>query len=269
MTHLENVFVYPIKSLDATPVTSTTIVENGGLEFDRRYAIVNAEGDYVNGKREPRIHRLQASYDLEKTVVTLREHGTDDARQFHLEDDRTTLESWLSDFFGHTVEVVRDDEGGFPDDADASGPTVISAGTIERVASWYEGIDAVEMRRRLRPNLEIDGVSAFWEDRLYDEPGRVVPVEVGEATLHGVNPCQRCAVPTRDPDTGEPTSGFRKTFVTRRKATLPEWVSDAWFDHYFRLMVNTRVPEPSWGTELTVGNAIEVDEPVSDPHRSA
>ncbi|MHC3438903.1 MOSC domain-containing protein [Natrialbaceae archaeon A-gly3] len=263
MAHLENVFVYPIKSLDATPVTSTTIVENGGLEFDRRYAIVDADGDYVNGKRETRIHRLRLTVDLEKAVVTLRD-GDGDSQRFHLEDDRGDLEAWLSAFFERPVSLVREDEGGFPDDTDASGPTVISAGTLERVAAWYDGIDPTEMRRRLRPNLVVDGVPAFWEDRLYDEPGNVVPFTIGEATLHGVNPCQRCVVPTRDPDTGEPTPGFRETFVTRREATLPDWASGAWFDHYFRLMVNTRVPEPSWGADLPVGADLEVGDPVPE-----
>lgn len=264
MAHLETVLVYPIKSLDAASAPSAEIVENGGLEWDRRYAIVDADGEYVNGKREPRIHRLQADYDLEKAVVTLGQHGTDDARQFHLEDDRGNLEAWLTDFVDRPVEVVRDDEGGFPDDTDASGPTVITTGTLERVAAWYDGIDPAEMRRRLRPNLVVDGVPAFWEDRLYDEPGNVVPFTIGEATLHGVNPCQRCVVPTRDPDTGEPTPNFQAKFVTRREATLPDWASEAWFDHYFRLMVNTKVPASSWGADLAVGDDLEVGEPIPD-----
>ncbi len=262
MAHLEKVFIYPIKSLDATPVTSTTIVENGGLEFDRRYAIVDAGGEYVNGKREPRIHRLRATVDLEKAVVTLGERRAERSHEFHLEDDRGDLEAWLSEFFERPVSLFRSDEGGFPDDTDASGPTVIGAGTLERVASWYGGIDVVEMRRRLRPNLIVDGVPAFWEDRLYDDPGRVVPCTVGEATLHGVNPCQRCVVPTRDPDTGEPTPNFRERFVTRRESTLPDWASTAWFDHYFRLMANTRVPASSWGVDVAVGDDLEVGDPV-------
>ena len=265
MAHLEELFVYPIKSLDATSVATATIVENGGLEADRRYAIVDADGEYVNGKREPLVHRLQATYDLGKAVVSLRKHGTDEPHRFHLEDDRGALESWLSDVFDRSVELRREDEGGFPDDTDASGPTVISTETIETVASWYDEISASEMRRRLRPNLVVGGVPTFWEDRLYDDPGRVVPLEVGGAILHGVNPCQRCVVPTRNPDTGEPTSGFRETFVTRREATLPEWANESQFDHYFRLMVNTQVPESSWETTLSVGDGLEVGKPISEP----
>ena len=274
MTALDRILVHPIKALDATAVESATIVENGGLESDRQYAIVErAERSalderphdvYVNGKRERRIHQLTAEYDLDRGSVTLGEYGTDDRETFHLERDRERLEAWLSAFFDYPVDVVRDDEGGYPDDTDAAGPTLISQATLAAVASWYDGIDAAEMRRRLRPNLVVGNVPAFWEDRLYDQPGATVPFTIGSATLHGVNPCQRCVVPSRDPDTGAETAGFRETFVARRAETLPDWASEDWFDHYFRLMVNTRVPESSWGTTLSVGDAVTVSETPDD-----
>jgi uncharacterized protein len=272
MSTLEQIRVHPIKSLDAVAVRSTVLADGGGLDWDRRYAIVEAaertapggETRYVNGKREPQIHRLAAEYDLERESVTVGDRNGGETRSFHLERDRAALESWLSDRFGYPVALVRDDEGGFPDDTDASGPTVIGDGTLEAVASWYDGIDASEMCRRLRPNLVVGDVPAFWEDRLYDAPGRVVPFDVGTATLEGVNPCQRCVVPTRDPDTGTETDGFRERFVDRREATLPAWASEAWFDHYFRLMVNTRVRESTRGKTLSVGDEITVGESIED-----
>ncbi|ELY43471.1 MOSC domain-containing protein [Natronorubrum sulfidifaciens] len=269
MAQLESIRVYPIKSLDGVTVSEAEIVENGGLSWDRRYAIVEQSpksatgaepsGRYVNGKRERRVHGLEATYDLERETVTVGERDGDERHTFHLDLDRDGLTAWLSEFFGYPVDLVRDDEGGFPDDTDASGPTVISTGTLEAVAGWYSGIDAVEMCRRLRPNLVLDA-PAFWEDRLYEAPGRVVPFDLGATTLQGVNPCQRCVVPTRDPDTGESTDGFRETFVERRAATLPEWASEDWFDHYFRLMVNTHVPDASQGATLKAGDAVTVGE---------
>ncbi|WP_255170851.1 MOSC domain-containing protein [Natrononativus amylolyticus] len=273
MPHLESILVHPIKSLDAAAVDAAKIGENGGLEWDRRYAIVDENGGYVNGKREQRIHRLRAEFDLERETIAIRDDGSSgasprerelSARTFHLELDRRALESYLTEFFEYPVTLVREEEGGFPDDTAAAGPTVISRGTLEAVADWFDGIDPTEMRRRLRPNLVVDG-PAFWEDRLYDEPGRVVPFGTDATTLHGVNPCQRCVVPTRDPDTGEVTPDFRERFVDRREATLPEWAGDAWFDHYFRLMVNTRVPESSWGERLETGDRLTVGDPMADP----
>ena len=267
MPQLESIRVYPIKSLDGVSVTDVEIVTNGGLSWDRRYAIVEQSPDamaatepndrYVNGKRERRLHTLEATYDFDRETVTVGEYGRDERQTFHLELDRDCFTAWLSDYVGYPVELVRNDEGGFPDDTDASGPTVISTGTLEAVASWYDGIDADEMCRRLRPNLILDA-PAFWEDRLYDAPGRVVPFDIGSTTLQGVNPCQRCVVPTRDPETGEPTAGFQETFVDRREATLPDWASEAWFDHYFRVMVNTHVPDDSIGTKLALDESVTV-----------
>ncbi|MFC7238653.1 MOSC domain-containing protein [Saliphagus sp. GCM10025317] len=259
MAHLERLFVYPIKSLDPVSVDAAQVGESGAFEWDRRYAIVDESDAYVNGKRERAVHRLHTEYDLERKTVTIGERGGK-TRTYHLDVDRDSLESWLTDFFGYRVQVVCDDEGGFPDDTDASGPTVISTGTLEAVADWYEGIDVDEMRRRLRANLEVNADEAFWEDRLYDRPGRAVAFELGDATLLGVNPCQRCVVPTRDPDTGEDTPGFRETFVERREATLPTWAGSDWFDHYFRLMVNTRVPDDQWETTLSVGDDVRLGE---------
>ncbi|WP_254809244.1 MOSC domain-containing protein [Natronosalvus amylolyticus] len=272
MAHLERIFVHPIKSLDPTPVEHATLVENGALEWDRRYAILDSSGEYVNGKRERSIHRLRASYDLDRMTVTIgttpitegraNTQGRTDAegttQTFHLEEDRETLESWLTDFFGYEVSLVRDDEGGYPDDTDASGPTLISTETLEAVSAWFDDIDVTEMRRRLRANLEVSTPMAFWEDQLYEKPGRAIPFSIGTTRLYGINPCQRCVVPTRHPDTGERTPGFQETFVSQREATLPEWANTAWFDHYFRLMVNTKVPESDWGETLAVGDELEV-----------
>ncbi|WP_252699516.1 MOSC domain-containing protein [Natronosalvus vescus] len=255
---LERLSVYPIKSLDAASVSTARLIENGALEWDRRYAILDAAGEYVNGKREQRIHRIRTDYDLERATVTIRENGGRRERTYHLDADRSALESWLAEFFGYEVQVVRNDEGGYPDDTDASGPTVISTATLEAVALWFEEIDTVEMRRRLRSNVELDVPNPFWEDRLYGPPGETVGFDIGSVTFHGNNPCQRCVVPTRDPDTGEQTAGFRETFIENRERTLPSWANTDWFDHYFRLMVNTHIPESEWGKQLAIGDQVAV-----------
>ena len=144
----------------------------------------------------------------------------------------------------------------YPDDTALSGPTVISTATIEEVASWYEGITAEGVRRRLRANLEVDGVPAFWEDQLISDHDHGVAFDVGDVRFTGVNPCQRCVVPSRDPYTGEETLGFRTTFLQRREETLPEWVDTTRFDHYFRLMVNTTVSPDERGGAVRVGDEV-------------
>ena len=61
---------------------------------------------------------------------------------------------WLSDALRENVFMEERVEGGFPDDRDAAGPTVISTETLSEVARWF-GWDDAEARRRFRMNLEL------------------------------------------------------------------------------------------------------------------
>ncbi|MFC5134079.1 MULTISPECIES: MOSC domain-containing protein [Haloferacaceae] len=280
MTRLDELVAYPLKSLDGVRVDRAELGPRGALRGDRSYAFVEAGvdpeaasvgggGGYVNGKSEPAIHRLRASYELAgpadatPTAVTLERPESGDApagqRAFALPDDGDALARWVGEYLGYEVDLVREPAGGFPDDRAAPGPTVISAGTLEAVASWFDGIaDATEASRRFRPNVVLGDCPAFLEDRLFGDHGTGVRFSVGEADLVGVNPCQRCVVPSRHPDTATEIDGFRETFLRKRRETLPAWTESDRFDHDFRLMVNTVVPEESWGAVVAVGDAVEV-----------
>ena len=297
MPRIAELVAYPMKSLDGVAVEHAELGPNGAFVGDRSYALVEAgvdphaasvggSGGYVNGKSEPAIHRLRANYtlagpaDATPTAVTLtrpeREadeparSGVDtDERSFVLPDDRDALETWVGEYLGYDVDLVRESEGGLPDDRTAAGPTVISEATLETIASWFEGIaDAAEMRRRLRPNIVLNDCPAFWEDRLFADHGERVRVTVGATELFGVNPCQRCVVPSRNPDTAEEIDGFRETFIRNRRETLPEWTASDRYDHDFRVMVNTVVPEERWGSNVAVGDAVSIEGIESVPRDS-
>ncbi len=53
-------------------------------------------------------------------------------------------------------------------------PTVISTATLEAITTWFPGLNLDQIRIRLRTNLEIGGVPAFWEDQLFAEADAVV-----------------------------------------------------------------------------------------------
>ena len=265
---VERISIYPIKSLDGRSVDRVEVVTNGGLAGDREYALFDSDGDYVNGKNDRQVHPIRASYDgdgarAESVTLSTPEQ---DATRFDLgavDDESAPIADWLREWFGYPVTLDRNREGGFPDDTTASGPTIISEATIETVAGWFDDVDSEGMRRRLRPNIVLGGVPAFWEDHLFADRNSRVRFAIGDAEFLGVNPCQRCVVPSRDPDTGDEIEGFTETFVERRRATMPEWSGGDWFDHEFRLMVNTAVPEASWGETIAVGDELTVGETVS------
>ncbi|MFC7137028.1 MOSC domain-containing protein [Halobaculum litoreum] len=260
-TTLDRVRVYPVKALDGVGVDAAALAPGGGLAPDREFALLDADGDYVNGKNERRIHRVRAEFDLDARTVALAAPHDDDAPApdtFRLDDEGDALAAWVGAFLGYEVRLVDDRPGGYPDDTELAGPTVLATGTLREVASWYDGLGVDSVRRRLRPNLEVASDEAFFEDRLVADRGRRVRVRVGDADLLGVNPCQRCAVPARDPDTGAEYPDFRARFVEKRRATMPAWSGGDRFDHYFRLMTNTVVPAESVGAHLAVGDDVRI-----------
>jgi hypothetical protein len=258
MPFLNHITFYPIKSLDGVSVTQVKVLSSGALECDREFAIFDEQGNFVNGKRNEKVHLLRSTFDLDARKVILQVQGTDTKRSFHIENDRLELEVWLSEFFGFPVKFMQNKEGGFPDDKNASGPTLIGTGTLEEVCTWFSGLRVGDMRIRFRANLEIGGGPAFWEDRLFGERNTFVTFTIGEVRFEGVNPCQRCAVPTRDPFTGEAYPKFQKIFATKREETLPSWATSSRFNHFYRVSVNTRIPPSEAGKVLKVGDEVKL-----------
>lgn len=236
--------VYPIKGMNGTPVEQARVLPSGALEFDRRWALVDGRGRFVNGKNRVEVHSIRATYDLARLEVTL------DGRAHSLTRDGLSIASWFSERLGEAVEWRENADVGFPDDTDSPGPTFISSASAARVGAWF-GLGIEEVRRRFRFNVEFDGVDAFWEDGLYGSRFRVGGVDV-----EAVNPCQRCVVPSRDSVTGAQDAGFQKRFAELRQAEMPQEAQRALFTHYYRLTVNTRIAASEAGKALRVGDSI-------------
>lgn len=253
--------LHPIKSLDPVEVIQARIGPNGGLEGDRAWALYSVDGRWVNAKRTLAMHLLRAECAPDLSSVMLSVPG--DRRNipvatFAFPQDTERAAEWFSTYFEQPV-IVRYALEGFPDDALASGPTIISTATLEAVCRWFPGLTIDDARLRFRTTLEIDGVPAFWEDRLFGEEERsVVRFRIGEVAFEGSNPCARCPVPSRDPHTGADISGFQKHFSELRRAELPRWSPVGRFDHFYRLATNTRVASTESGKLLRVGDPLNL-----------
>ena len=256
--YVSKLFIYPIKALDRVGVESVTVLKSGALKRDRQFAIFDESGHFVNGKRNQRVHALRSQFDLETSIVSLHVQGTDRIETFDVEKEQEALSSWLGGYFGFPVRVMQNLALGFPDDTVSPGPTIISTATLEAIASWYPELEVEEIRRRFRANIEISGVPAFWEDRLFTEAERTVNFCIKDVHLMGVKPCQRCVVITRDSHTGEAYPNFQKTFVAKRRETLPEWTERSRFNHFYRLAINTRVPPSEEGKEICLGDEVRI-----------
>lgn len=259
MPHVSKICIYPIKSLDGVEVSQARVLHSGALEGDRQFAIFNEQGKYVNAKGYAKIHLLRSKFDLENKIVSLQIQGSDIEESFDLKSEIERLEVWLSDFFGFKIKLQKNLVTGFPDDTISPGPTIVSTATLKEVASWYKGLNEGDIRRRMRTTIEIDGVPAFWEDRLFSECGKVIDFKVGNLHFVGVNPCQRCIVPTRNPITGEIDVNFQNIFINKRKETLPLGVDKSRFNHFYKLTVNTRLASEEVGNKvIKIGDEISI-----------
>ena len=280
---LTRIRLHPIKSLDPVSVTEARIGPGGGLEHDRAWALFSVDGRWVNAKRTAAMHLIRATYPQDLSSVTLAVPGDRrkvPARTFPFPSGTEDAAEWLSVYFEQQI-LVRHSPEGFPDDSIANGPTIISTASLQRVCEWFPGMTPDNARQRFRTTLEIDNADlnanaagpqdaakaaganghlpAFWEDQLYGEDERsVVRFRIGNVNLEGSNPCARCPVPARDPQTAADLTGFQKRFTDLRRETLPPWAPAARFDHFYRLAVNTRVAPTETGKLLRVDDTLQL-----------
>ncbi len=256
---LARIQIHPIKSLDPVEVQSATIGPVGGLQFDRVWALYSLDGRLINAKRTPAMHQIRASYAPNFASVTLSvpaDRRNIPAATFAFPADTEPAAAWFTKYFEHPV-IVRHDPAGIPDDPIASGPTIISTATLDTICNWFPEISLSEARLRFRTTLELGAVPAFWEDLLFGpEERNMVRFRIGEVAFEGSNPCARCPVPARDPQTGADIIGFQKRFSSLRQAQLPPWSHAARFDHFYCVATNTRVPSTESGKPLRLGDSL-------------
>jgi uncharacterized protein YcbX len=290
MPSLDRIEIYPVKSLDGLELVECGVLESAALENDRRWRLVDMDGRVLNAKRSPVFHAIRAEFELDERLVTLwvdpvaiaaralsasdlarlRVLGGETAGRlvrdsFHLVPGQGGPCEWLSEVFGVGVLLQERSDGGFPDDRDAEGPTLVSTATLVEVARWF-GFGLAESRRRFRANLEIGDCDAFWEDTLasparpelqpslLDLPPELLvdpyadlpppePQEfsIGEVRLRATNVCRRCVVPTRDSRTGAVIEHFRDAFEARRSRGMRADVDAAAWGTVYRLAINARM----------------------------
>jgi uncharacterized protein YcbX len=188
------------------------VVELGknGVTENRRFFLVGPDGNRLRSSRTPWPVRVRAHYDAarERLRMELPEGSEIEGDTSRLGDAihsrAGTLEQtgrvvpgpWeepLSELAGHPVRLVREDVAG----SGLHEPvTLVSDGSLGRLAEVAgQAVDS----RRFRMLFELEGCDEHeedgWEGRL---------LGLGGAVVRAGGPVDRCAVTTRDPETGEP-----------------------------------------------------------------
>ncbi|MBL4885096.1 MAG: MOSC N-terminal beta barrel domain-containing protein [Planctomycetaceae bacterium] len=265
---VKQIDIYPIKSLDVLGLQSVNVLAGGALQGDRRWSIIDEDGNYVNGSRTPLVHfvRSQFDQDLNAVEITIQNNNRQtqiktSSQRFELPGQQVELEGLLSEHFGYPVKLQEDTQQGFPDDLDSTGPTLIGSATLEKVSQWFPELSTEQVHQRFRTNIILETETPFWEDRLFGVPNSPRKFRVGEVEFQGVNPCQRCVVPARNPKTGDIWPLFQKEFARLRKESLPGFAPVEHFDHYYRLAVNTQISPENRGSVIRNGDVVEIIDP--------
>ena len=221
---IASLHIYPVKSMRAVDLTSA-VVDTLGLEHDRRWLVVDPEGQFITQRNRPRMATM--TVNATPSGIKLSADGfaeTDISRPSGAQ--RQTVTIW-----GTEVDaVVADDDANafvsrvmgtearlvFMDDrarrlkdsvwtetpepvsfADAFPVLVTTTGSLAALNREIESRGGTAIRMaQFRPNVVIDCDDAWAEDGW-------AQLQIGEVTLDLVKACDRCVVTTTDQTTGE------------------------------------------------------------------
>lgn len=254
---LSGIRIYPVKSLDPVVLQEAEMGVHS-LKHDRAFALMDADGRYINGKRTGLVNQLRAEYNLSEGSITLSKRGEDAKHVFNLEEGNPELLEFLSDFFEIPVVLVHRQKGELMDVPTRSSVTVVSQASIESLQKDLPNHSVEDLRLRFRPNIEISGVEAFWEEQLFRPSGEGIRFAIGDVEMTGMSPRARCNVPPRNPLTGETDKQFIKTMLVSRTKTLPANSFLPEYGNLYYFTVDTHLAEKEAGKVMKVGDLVRI-----------
>ncbi|RZI65635.1 MAG: MOSC domain-containing protein [Variovorax sp.] len=229
---IARLFVYPIKSCAGVELPEVLLTETG-LEFDRAWMVVGADGEFVSQRELPRMALIRPQ--MKQMEMVLRAPGM---LALHIAFDRVEkpvrvkvwrdevaaydmgdiAAQWFSDFLSEpskpqALRLVRFDpehkrlsnmtwtQGVEAQNQFADGFPLLVASqkSLDELNEKLvaAGHAAVGMER-FRPNIVLAGIEAQDEDRV--ETMHIATAE-GGARIAPAKPCTRCPIPDIDPAT--------------------------------------------------------------------
>ncbi len=258
---LSRIRIYPIKSLDPVELQEAEVGVHS-LRYDREFAMLTPDGRFMNGKRSGRVNELKAVYDLPNYTVAFSDRVGGPVHSFHLLNDKTDIEKYLSNFFGEPISFVQNKQGQLMDIPTASSVTIVSEASLKSLHEEFSDRTLEDVRLRFRATIELGGVEPYWEENLIGEPGNGTRLAIGDVEMIGVSPRARCNVPPRDPLTGNTDKTFVKRMMKSRESTLPKNSHIREYGSLYHLTINTYISETQKGKWLHLGDQLKIIEPV-------
>lgn len=201
--------IAPVKGLAVVPVDRVTIGPQG-VDEDRRFFMLDPHGDVVTIRRHGMLEPIVPAWDPASGRLALElPGGRSVAAEVELGEPASAVlygkprvgrevlgpfSEALSALAGEAVRLVMADAPGTGWD---EGPvSIISRASLEEVAR-RAGLATVDPRR-FRMLVEVEGPDPHGEDEWIGGDLRI-----GGATVRAAFPIERCAIVTKDPDSGQ------------------------------------------------------------------
>jgi uncharacterized protein YcbX len=240
---ISRLFVYPVKSCAGIAVQEALLTETG-LDLDRAWMVVDAEGVFLTQRALPRMALIRPQLRTSELVLRapgmLALHVAMDAVEGPATvtvwkdtvpawDMGPLAAQWFTDFLGQPCRMVRFDPDcrrlssmdwtqgvEAPNQFSDAFPLLVTseASLAELNARLAAAGQAGVGIERFRPNVVLAGFGAHDEDRV-----DMVRVDAGEqeVRLQPVKPCARCPIPNIDPATAEISPAVADTLQTYRQ----------------------------------------------------
>lgn len=234
--HLQDIYIYPIKSLGGIRLEQAALREKG-FEYDRRWMLVDANGRFLSQREHPRMALLQSELQDKGVRVYHKQDPSNnilvpfepsgDKHMVTIWEDRVeaqivdqAISDWFTEIIGQVCDLVfmpsstrrqlkpkYSVNGEAVSFADGMPYLLISQASLNDLNSRLD--DPVPMDR-FRPNIVVGGGSPFQEDD-WDV------IEIGEARFKVTKPCARCVVTTIDQTSGQKSREPLSTLASYRK----------------------------------------------------
>ncbi|MBC7913882.1 MAG: MOSC domain-containing protein [Pyrinomonadaceae bacterium] len=220
---LQDIFIYPVKSLGGISLTSAQALQRG-FQFDRRWMLVDENGRCITQRDEPSLALLQTCITTtgilisnkknhEQQCFILKEPDVNKKIAVSVWDDRVegyelneNAAEWLSQYLQRPCKLIYMPEDSIrPVDqqyaenneqvsfADAFPYLLISQATLDDLNSRLEIPIAMN---RFRPNLVVRGAEGYAEDSWAE-------IKINDVHFKVAKPCARCIVTTINQETTE------------------------------------------------------------------
>lgn len=231
-TRVQALYVYPIKSARGVAVTEMAFDARGPIG-DRRYMIIGADGAFRTQRNLPALTQLAVTHDSQGalqlsakgrlplrvappvTTATIRTANVW-ADEVRLRDCGDAAAQWLSEMLQEPCRLLFQGDDGVrlirrqPTRevtlADGYPLLLLSAAAVTGLG---ERLGQVVSEQRFRPNIVLEGCAPHAEDGWQR-------LRIGGNTFSVAKPCERCSIPSLNPDTGTVTRGFNRALASYR-----------------------------------------------------